>query len=216
MENENKKLDAREVAAFLKQNPGFFRSYPDVVAELDVPHETGATVSLVEHQSRILREKNRELHTRLQTLVENARRNDRLFEHTRRLTLDLLDAQSMEEVEQALQECMRNLYKVDYAAITLFVPCSTMLSVVDVEQQTVLLRPFSRKDVFCGQYSVELMKHYFQEAPDVGSMAACQLKNDLGILALGHKDPEYFKSSMDTLFLNYVAEVVSRRLSVLL
>jgi len=57
MENENKKLDAREVAAFLKQNPGFFRSYPDVVAELDVPHETGATVSLVEHQSRILREK---------------------------------------------------------------------------------------------------------------------------------------------------------------
>ena len=95
MENENKKLDAREVAAFLKQNPGFFRSYPDVVAELDVPHETGATVSLVEHQSRILREKNRELHTRLQTLVENARRNDRLFEHTRRLTLDLLDAQSM-------------------------------------------------------------------------------------------------------------------------
>ena len=216
MEKERKELEAREVAEFLKKNPEFFRGYPDVVAQIDVPHETGASVSLVEYRSKVLRDKNNELHERLQTLVENARRNDRLFEYTRRLTLDLLDAQSMEEVEQALQECMRSLYKVDYANITLFVPCSTMQSVVEVERQTVLLRPFSRKDAFCGHYSQELMNLYFNDAPDVGSMAACTLKNDLGILALGHKDPNYFKSTMDTLFLNFVAEVVSRRLAVLL
>jgi len=60
------------------------------------------------------------------------------------------------------------------------------------------------------------MELFFHENSQVGSMAACLLKNDLGILALGHKKEDYFKSNMDTLFLDYVAEIVSRRLDILL
>jgi len=216
MEVEKSTLDARQVAAFLSENPEFFRTYPDIVAQLDIPHETGATVSLVEYQSKLLRSKNNELHDRLKQLVENARRNDRLFEQTRRLTLDLLDAQSIEEVEQSLQQCMTTVYGVDYACITLFVPAMTMQSITEVEMQHHLVRHFGRKDAFCGQLSDEQMELFFHEKSKVGSMAACLLKNDLGILSIGHKQDDYFKSNMDTLFLDYVSEVVSRRLDILL
>ncbi len=216
MEQDKDQLNARDVAAFLKEHPEFFRNFPEIVAQLDVPHETGATVSLVEYQSKILRNKNKELHERLQQLVENARRNDRLFEQTRRLTLDLLDAQSIEEVEQSLQQCMMAVYEVDYACITLFVPSMTLQSITEVEMQHQLVRHFGQKHAFCGQLSDDQMELFFQEKTAVGSMAACLLRNDLGILALGHKQEDYFKSNMDTLFLNYVSEIVSRRLDILL
>lgn len=216
MDQDKNQLNERKVAAFLKQNTDFFRKYPEVVSQLDIPHETGASVSLVEHQSRILREKNSELHERLQQLVENARRNDRLFEQTRRLTLDLLDSQSIEEVEQALQESMNLVYGVDYACITLFVPAMNMQSVIEVEMQDQLVRHFGRKQAIVGQLSDDQMELFFHPNSKVGSMASCLLKNDLGILSLGHKEDEYFKSNMDTLFLDYVAEIVSRRLDILL
>jgi len=216
MEVEKSTLDARQVAAFLSENPEFFRTYPDIISQLDIPHETGATVSLVEYQSKLLRSKNNELHERLTQLVENARRNDRLFEQTRRLTLDLLDAQSIEEVEQSLQQCMTTVYGVDHACITLFVPAMTMQSITEVEMQHHLVRHFGRKHAFCGQLSDEQMELFFHEKSKVGSMAACLLKNDLGILSIGHKSEDYFKSNMDTLFLDYVSEIVSRRLDILL
>ena len=216
MEHDNSQLKDRDVAAFLKQHPEFFRTYPELVHELDIPHETGATVSLVEHQSRILRERNKELHERLQQLVDNARRNDRLFEQTRRLTLDLLDAQGIEEVEQSLQQCMNALYGVDYACLTLFVPAMSMQSITEVEMQDHLVRHFGRKQAFCGQLTDSEMELFFHDDSTVGSMAACLLKNDYGIMALGHKQDDYFKSNMDTLFLDYVAEIVSRRLDLLL
>lgn len=216
MQQDEKQLSEKEVAAFLKQHPDFFRKFPDLTEQLDVPHDTGGAVSLVEYQSRLLKEKNTELHARLQQLIENARRNDRLFEQTRRLTLDLLDAQSIEEVEQSLQESMRIVYGVDYACITLFVPAMSMQAVTEVEMQHQLLQHFGRKQAICGQLSDEEMELFFHADNKVGSMAACLLKNDLGILSLGHRSEEYFKSNMDTLFLDYVAEIVSRRLDILL
>ncbi|MEY8204154.1 MAG: DUF484 family protein [Bermanella sp.] len=216
MAQDKNPLNARDVATYLRAHPEFFRSFPEVVAQLDVPHETGATVSLVEYQSKLLRKNNNELHARLQQLVENARRNDRLFEQTRQLTLDLLDAHSSAEVEQALQQCMNALYKVDYACITLFVPSMTLHSVTEEEARLQLVRHFGRKHAFCGQLCDDQMALFFQDNNTVASMAACLLKDDLGILALGHKQPDYFKSNMDTLFLDYVSEIVSRRLNALL
>jgi uncharacterized protein YigA (DUF484 family) len=216
MEQDKNQLNEREVAAFLKQSPDFFRKFPEVVAQLDIPHETGGAISLVEHQSKILRGKNNELHDRLQQLVENARRNDRLFEQTRRLTLDLLDAQTIEEVEQALQESMNLVYGVDYACITLFVPAMNMQAVIEVEMQDQLVRHFGRKQAIVGQLSDDQMELFFHPNSKVGSMAACLLKNDLGIVSRGHKKEDYFNSNRDTLFLDYVAEIVSRRLDILL
>ncbi|WP_396588003.1 DUF484 family protein [Bermanella sp. R86510] len=216
MQQDEKQLNEKDVAVFLKQHPDFFRKFPELAEQLDVPHETGGAVSLVEFQSKRLRDKNNELHERLQQLVENARRNDRLFEQTRRLTLDLLDAQSIEEVEQSLQQSMSAVYGVDHACITLFVPAMSMQTVIEVDMQHQLLQHFGRRQAICGQLSDDQMELFFHSGSKVGSLAACLLKNDLGIIALGHRNEDYFKSNMDTLFLDYVAEIVSRRLDILL
>ena len=36
------------------------------------------------------------------------------------------------------------------------------------------------------------------------------LNNQLGVLAIGSPDPQHYKSSLGTLFLGYIAEVLTR------
>ena len=65
----------------------------------------------------------------------------------------------------------------------------------------------------CGILREEEMTFLFGErGRQVGSVAAVPLSygNLYGILAVGNSDPNYYKSSMGTLFLNYIAEVLNR------
>lgn len=46
------------VAIFLRDNPGFFSAHPELLAQLNLQHQTGGkTVSLIERQIDLLREK---------------------------------------------------------------------------------------------------------------------------------------------------------------
>ena len=100
-------LDDELVADYLRRHPDFFMQQADLLAELRVPHARGSTVSLVERQMSLLRERSLDLQQRMQRLVEVARDNDRLFELTRQLTLDLLDADSLESLVATLEDGLR-------------------------------------------------------------------------------------------------------------
>ncbi|WP_164247913.1 DUF484 family protein, partial [Stenotrophomonas maltophilia] len=82
--------------AYLSQHPEFFVEHDELIPELRIPHQPGDAVSLVERQVRLLRERNIEMRHRLSQLMDVARENDRLFDKTRRLVHDLLDATSLE------------------------------------------------------------------------------------------------------------------------
>ena len=88
--------DAEAVAAYLRAHPEFFVDHDELILELRIPHQPGTAVSLVERQVKLLRERNIEVRHRLSHLMDVARDNDRLFDKTRRLVLDLLDANSLE------------------------------------------------------------------------------------------------------------------------
>ena len=65
----------------------------------------------------------------------------------------------------------------------------------------------------CGVLREEEMTFLFGEKGlQVGSVAAVPLRynNLYGILALGNADPNFYKSSMGTLFLSYISEVLNR------
>jgi uncharacterized protein YigA (DUF484 family) len=49
-------IDATLVADYLKTNPDFFNTHPDLLLELSLPHPTGQAVSLWERQNAALRE----------------------------------------------------------------------------------------------------------------------------------------------------------------
>ena len=61
-------LFPEDVADYLKNNPGFFEQYADLMAQIFLPHPHGGrAVSLAERQMLTLRDKNRQAESKLAT-----------------------------------------------------------------------------------------------------------------------------------------------------
>ena len=68
----------------------------------------------------VLREKNVEMRHRLKALTNNARDNDKLFEKSRQLVLNLLEADSVHALHSAFAHSMATDFEVEHASLILF------------------------------------------------------------------------------------------------
>jgi uncharacterized protein YigA (DUF484 family) len=207
--------DAKAVVAYLEQHPAFFVDQEALLATLRIPHQRGDTISLVEHQLTLLRGRNTELRQRLTHLMDVARDNDRLFDKTRRLMLDLLDAGSLEEVVMAVDDSLRQSFKVPFVSLILFtdVPTSVGRSVtLGAAQQAIgaLLADARPVTGVLRQHELEFL--FGPEHAQVASTALAPLIHHgvLGVLAIGSSNADHYRSSVGTLFLAHIAEVLSR------
>ena len=206
--------DAEAVAAYLRAHPEFFVDHDELIPELRIPHLPGGAVSLVERQVKLLRERNIEMRHRLSQLMDVARDNDRLFDKTRRLVLDLLDANSLEEVIGAVDESLRHEFQVPYVSLILFseAPLPVGRSVSSGEAQQAIGGLLGGGKTICGVLRPHELAFLFgeEDSGGIGSAAVVALNQQQGILAIGSKDPQHYKSSLGTLFLSYIAEVLTR------
>ena len=205
-------LDAEQVAAWLERHPAFFLGRDALHEGMHLAHGPRGAVSLVERQLRLLRERNGELHGRLNQLMDVARDNDRLFDKTRRLVLDLLDADSLEDVVVAIDESLRHQFQVPFVSLILYsetpLPVGRSASVAEAQQAIGGLLAGGRS--VCGVLRPhELAFLFADDDAQVGSAAVATIGNQ-GILAIGSPDPQHYKSSFGTLFLTYIAEVLQR------
>lgn len=209
-------LDAEQVAEYLREHPEFFVEHDELIPEMRIPHESGSAVSLVERQVRLLRERNIEMRHRLAQLMDVARDNDRLFDKTRRLVLDLLDTTSLEDVVSTVEDSLRHEFQVPYVSFILFsdnnLPVGRSVSSAEAHQAIGGL--LSGGKTVCGVLRPHELAFLFGEAErdGVGSAAVVSLNYQglHGVLAIGSPDPQHYKSSLGTLFLGYVAEVLAR------
>jgi uncharacterized protein YigA (DUF484 family) len=210
------KLDSESVAAYLRQHPEFFVDHEELIPELRIPHQPGEAVSLVERQVKLLRERNIEMRHRLSQLMDVARDNDRLFDKTRRLVLDLLDATSLEEVIGAVEDSLRHEFQVPFVSLILFseTPLGVGRSVSSAEAHQAIGGLLGAGKTTCGVLRPNELEFLFgsEEFAQVGSAAVVSLTYQglHGVLAIGSPDPQHYKSSLGTLFLGYVAEVLAR------
>src|ERR1700691_6602187 len=92
-------LNDASVAEYLQSCPDFFERNGALLTKLRLPHlrDTGATVSLVERQVEVLRERNQTLERQLKELVDVARANDGLADRIHRLSQRLIRAHTLPE-----------------------------------------------------------------------------------------------------------------------
>lgn len=208
---------AAEVAAYLRHNPDFFQHNPHLLEILDLAHGSDGAVSLLERQIGVLRQRNKETRARIDSLVETARENDKLFEKTQRLVLRLIEAQTLEGVVNALYHSLEKDFAVEYFSLTLIgdhdIPKSKARTAT-LEQAWGQIHTLMHSNrAICGVIRPEEMAFLFgADAGKVGSIAAVPLRKSVtwGMLAIGSSNPHRYRSSMGTLFLNYLAEVLNR------
>ena len=216
--SQKQRREEEQVAAYLHRHPDFFDRHPDLLESLTLSHESGNAVSLVERQITVLRERNMEMRQRLNNLLESARVNDKLFEKTKRLVLNLLEANDLPGIVDALYTSLGTDYQIEFYSLLLFTPeaktAFAPAKAVGLEEAQNQLGTLLRTNrAICGVLRNDELNFLFGEQADrVGSVAAVTLNHGsmFGILAIGNSDPHYYRSSMGTLFLSYIAEVLNR------
>lgn len=216
-DNNNNELTPEAVASWLKSHPDFFEQRGDLLANLHLPHESGSAVSLVERQVSVLRDRNIEMRQRLNNLINVARDNDILFEKTRSLILEIVAAKDLDTLVGSVQNALQNDFSADVSALTLFENGSPYAlskgRVVSLhEAKASISGILSSSRAVCGTLRPQEMNFLFDEqGQQIGSAAAAPLINGniMGVLAVGSYDPNYYRSSMGTLFINYVGEVLN-------
>lgn len=202
------------IADYLTQHPDFFTRHEDVLTHIDIPHQQGESVSLVERQVRRLREQNHQYRTRLDELVGVARENDEIARRLHRLTLMLIETRSFDELLNNLLDEMRGLLDADSVELKLF--SRQELDVHTNEPGPAMLRDFLKQGhPACGQLSKPQLDYIFgSETDETGSVAMIPVQSGTlkGVLAISSCDPERFSENKRVDFLQRLAEVINATL----
>ncbi len=217
--NPDSQADSPEsqVADYLSEHPDFFLRHPNLLGEIEIPHESGAAVSLIERQVESLRKQLSETRQQLNEVMEVARHNHSLQERMHRLTLELIDAATFDEVLNALEDELHDDFKADAMELRLF-----SSSRVDEhfegkinDQIETFQNFFDQTQPICGQLEPEQLNYIFGADSDrIASTALIPLKSDgvLGLLAIGSVDAKRFAPHHGTDFLTRLGEIISRTL----
>ena len=218
--------EEESIAAYLQRTPDFFERHQAVLARLRLPHARGGTtISLVERQIEVLREKQAALENKLAELVRVARANDAISERLQRFTRRLLlGAVPREQAVARIEAGLREDFDAFHAALVLIgepsAPAASPRFVRTVPATDPNLKSFetlfSSGKPRCGQARDSQREFLFgPEGPEMGSVALVPLgmKGSMGLLALGSADRERFHPAMSTEFLARLAELITEALS---
>ena len=215
-------LSDAAVHDFLKRNPDFFERHASLLGTLRLPHVAGGTVSLVERQVSMLRQKDLRRDRKLKDLVEVARANDALAVKIHRLALRLLAARDLPQTLQAIETSLRTAFGADQSVLVLFGDPSTFPETEigrffrPVDRDDPAMRPFATflgsSQPRCGQVRDAQRNVLFgSETDEVGSAALVPLgeKCEIGFLAIGSVDADRFHPGMSFDFLARLGELVA-------
>lgn|SRR5690606_4973717 len=210
-------IDEAGVIEYLLQNPDFLERHPQLLAELRIPHPCGPAVSLLEHQARVLRERNRTLQARLDELLAVARDNDRLADRIHRLTLELMDAQNLEAAVFCLKDELRSNFQCDAVTVKLLGEGDAAVDWVRPNAAELRAFPGLLNDPrpLCGRLHREQLEFLFGDsATAIGSAALVPLADGqvVGLLAVGSYQPDRFHPGMGTVFLRQLGATAGRAL----
>ena len=214
----------QQLLELLKDYPDILVRNPALLAELEIPHESGSAVSLIERQVGVLRDKLQASDSRLRELMDNARSNERLAESRHRLAINLLGAHDLDDVISIVLDELGNELGADFAIVRLFTEDEDRLGdkpELFIDANTRELASFStmldNRKPMCGRCTDEQKAFLFGDPADrVGSAAVIPLVAGakLGLLALGGEDERRFSIAMGTEFLSQIGELVSAALAL--
>jgi uncharacterized protein YigA (DUF484 family) len=217
-------LSDSSVAEYLQSFPDFFERNGPLLSKLRLPHlrDAGATVSLVERQVEVLRERNQSLERKLKELVDVARANDVLADRIHRLSQRLIRAHLLLETINAVETSLREDFDAMHSVLVLFLEEARPLeaqagrflrvddaSAADIKTFESLLQSGKPR---CGQVRDTQRDYLFgKDSIEIGSVALTPLgpKGALGLLAIGASDSERFHPGMSTEFLSRIGELVT-------
>lgn len=212
--------DAVAVAKYLQSNPDFFDQHAELLAHMYVPHPLGGrAISLTERQMLTLREKNKQLETKMAELIQFGEANDGISEKVHRLAVGLIATETFQAVIHLLNFHLRDDFSVPHVALRLWDKPDNVEDLPEFAAVSEELQVFAETLArpYCGSTSGFGTASWFGEHADrIRSQALIALRNGggtIGMVALGSEDAQRFYADMGTLYLERLGEMVSAALA---
>lgn len=211
----------RQVEQYLRENPDFFSRNPNLLLKMDIPHRAGDAASLLEYQVAALRNRNRDLNSKLRDLIAVAADNEKRLGRVHELTLAILEMSAPDQLADTIHAHLRSSFGADYSALLMLMD-NRLGDAAHVKQFTAedaALQPFQdfmkRSVPACGRVDQQRLTLLFDE--DAGAIRSAVLlplgeRCELGILAIGSEDSDRFHPGMGTTFLNLLGDVLTAAL----
>ncbi|MEY4763074.1 MAG: hypothetical protein RLZZ200_2930 [Pseudomonadota bacterium] len=213
------------VIEHLRANPDFFVRNDSLLSTLRLPHARGGgSVSLVERQVEMLREKNHTLESKLAELVVVARANEQLVVKFHDMTRRLLGASDRQDAVMRLEQSLREDFDLVHAKLVLFgkgavgITPNRFVSCMDAKDAALggFDSLFAGGKPRCGQVRDSQRDYLFgPEGAVVSSVALVPIGTPVacGLLALGSPDRNRFNPGISTDFLSRLADLVGDALT---
>jgi uncharacterized protein YigA (DUF484 family) len=222
-------LNPEDVAQYLQSHPEFFEHNPALLDSLQIPHKSGAAVSLIERQVSTLRQKNLQLERKLRDLVDIARSNDMLAGKVHELATHLMAARTRVHAVEIAEELLRSSFSADQSVLVLFEHAHGEFD--SLARNGRFLRLAARGDAALGPFRTFLdsgaprcgrirdtqrLFLFGEDADEIGSAALVPLGADAatGFLGIGSRDADYFHPGMSMDFLARLGDLLGCALAV--
>ncbi|RDH82614.1 MAG: hypothetical protein DIZ80_10040 [endosymbiont of Galathealinum brachiosum] len=210
--------EEQQVVDYLMENPDFFLQHSPLLSDLEIPHESGVAVSLVERQVSVLREKNQHFEEKLRDMVDAVHDNQRLHVSLHRLAVNLFDADSLDDILGVVDDELRHKLGTDFVYFRLH--SEDIASGGDeghtyVDSGDEVLQAFSvlieKNRIQCGHFTQEeIASLFFDDADDVASAALIPVSvpGIQGLIILGSCDEQRYHAGMGTDFLSSLSDLI--------
>jgi uncharacterized protein YigA (DUF484 family) len=180
------------------------------LSELDFKHDSGNAASLLERQIKRLREEQNTLIDLLTSFVGEAKVNEDLFIKSKNLTLSILEASDCNEITKRIENEFTKNFGVDECSLKFF----NNSEISELEEKTEL--SLHKGSIHCGSFSSEKLSTLFENNLVQSAVIAVLIHGKkIGLLQLGSHDRTKYLGDEDTTFIEYVRDVLEKRLSSL-
>jgi uncharacterized protein YigA (DUF484 family) len=211
-----------DVAGYLNSHPDFFERHLPLLRRLQIPHPSGAaTVSLVERQVSVLRQRNDELERQLVELFDVAKANNALVDNIHKLAIVFIRQRGIASRLEALESALREDFGAERAVLVLFSDNALAEAarpgfVKSIARDDPELKSFSTflksARARCGPLRDKQKEFLFdRESDSIASAAMVPIGEGVkyGFLTVGSKDGNQFHPGQRVDFLGRLGELIA-------
>ena len=203
-----KKIDVKDVELFLLDNLDFFVTRESLVSEMKFKHSQSSASSILERQIMKLRDEHKNVIELLKSFIDAATINEDLFKKSKDLTLKILESATSDSIKEIVEKSFKKDFGVDECLIEFF----DNKAIDKIEKGTGL--SMHKGAVHCGSFSNEKMGFLFEDNKiESLVVAVIVLKDQIGLLKLGSYDRAKYLGDEDTTFIEYIRDIIEKKLS---
>ncbi len=197
-------VNDEKVSEYLRTHPDFLIRYPELLPMLEIPHQTGKVVSLVERQVKSLRDENRRLQGQLIDVLRTAQENERLYRDCNQLLNRWMLVDGTDLLLKQINSDMKKVFDIDAVKV-----------ITNEDQQAKKIAnefsmSFPDNQILCGPSDSKMIAKIFPKHQQLLSMAIAPLGHhaSFGLLILANKQVDGFSATMGTIFLEQITAVL--------